>query len=249
MEVTSATTNTSAVQQPAAQSAYAQNKDRWAELAATVTDASGTYSDSERATAFDAMRTMIGNGQTKGMDSAGGALFEQAVQSELVQRVMAYQQREAQMAGSLIAAGRGDEVAGMQLKFFDSLSKADQQTYFTIQVNPTDMLTGTKRYSSIDGYRSTLRAQDQLGRYLASAQSDGKSAVSDATYAQTLKLASGSQNVEAWASQVLTLFSTSDDKITLSSEAKGILGEAFESSNPSKPARHYEPGSVASKFA
>lgn len=47
----------------------------------------------------------------------------------------------------------------MQLKHFDGLSKADQDVYFKIQVNPTDR-SGSKRYTGIDDYRATLGTQD-----------------------------------------------------------------------------------------
>lgn len=68
-------------------------------------------------------------------------------------------------------------------------------------------------------------------------------------YAQALKLADEGQNAANWASQVLSLFTVKEDKVSLSDEAKRLVGDSQQNRNSLSVAKPYEPGSVASTLA
>jgi hypothetical protein len=213
-------------------------------LATIVLDDSGSRSDAEKASAYNDIHKMVVTNQIVGSGKDGQDLFNKVFESETGQRIYNLQIEFTQSVNTAFAAGSGQNLGRMMVDAFDTYSTADQAILFEQVISPINM-TGGRQYADEASWRANVRAKDTLQIFLASSQERGLEK-SDPKHAEARKLlARADTSSQSWTAMVLKLFGeTSDYRLDLSSQARGIVGGVSGSKLGSGA---YETGSITSR--
>lgn len=236
---------------------FAEDVAKFDSLMATFNNADGKATEADRVKAYEDIFSMTVTNRLVGLDDARRQQNNDLSKSDIGRRsaalgeayVRSLQAAAASSDGSsrALAVTRADEA------FFSGLSESDQNVLFRTQINGSDY-TGKKRFSDVEGFRANQAAQTQLQTYIQDSGVRGPTgqvdpekasalAASDSKFASALNLLNApNTDAPSWTEQVLTLFSTPQDKLELSEEAKKIVGDVKSKTGPAE----YREGSVFS---
>lgn len=226
---------------------FAEKVSRFQNLASTILDSTGKFSEAERVQAYVSAHEMAVTGQLMGMGNAGMDRLAEVHRGDIGQKVQQLQRDMSAAVMPIGMAGDGPGATRAALAFYDGLSASDQDILFQTSINAP--LSDGKKFANVQAWRDNMNASILMSEYTLANRdliaSGATSKADDPRFAAAIKMNnSGEVGSASWSSMVLKLFEGPKDKVDLSDGARRLVGDIKDAP---RPGSQYQEGSIASK--